>query len=276
MSVHPLPWHLVDIWWDIKSPAEEFKSFSMEISLDKDMPADHFNLYVAPISGGFEDGTDFYGGLQTNIGGYPASKPEDQSGPYHKGKGGIFSRWGEHLDLSFVRSEPDGFVEAAGYEGDFVSGRRPYPWKAGSYIFEIRRLPRTKGDDKASSWLGAFVTDKATGATSRIASLKFPGHRLRFKNSFASFVEFYGGKEVDIPSLPALEIRFSRPLLNDKPVALLRISASHPHGADALAAPALIRAELSADGSQVLCRLSSRVLTDRPNDYSLYPKKSRP
>jgi hypothetical protein len=36
------------------------------------------------------------------------------------------------VNLSFVRAASNGLVESAGYEGDFVSGRRPFNWGYGT------------------------------------------------------------------------------------------------------------------------------------------------
>jgi hypothetical protein len=266
----PLPWHLVDVWWKLPEAAGDFESLSVEIALDRDMPSADYNLYVSPITAGLSDGTRFYGGLQTNIGGYPAANPADRSSSSGHGKGAIFSRWGDGLDLSFVRSEPDGFVEAAGYEGNFVSGRRPYPWKAGTYVFEIRRQPRAETDRGSETWFGAFVTDKASGVRTHIASLKFKGERLRLDRDFATFVEFYGGKSVDVARLPPLEIRFGRLMLNGRAVDPVRVGVHHPHGKEGAASPALMTVALSPDKSGIVCRLHSAIQPG-PDDSVLLP-----
>ena len=271
----PLPWHLINIWWTLAGDVPDLRSLQMEVSISRDMPAAAYNLYIAPVSAEL-NGASFYGGLQTNVGGYPAANPDDRSGPYHHGKGGIFSRWGESLDLSFVRAEPGGFVEAAGYEGDFVSGRRVYPWKAGTYIFEIRRASSTLEEGKDWVWAEALVTDKATGARITIAELKFPGKTLRLGKGLAAFIEFYGGKDVDIPNLPPLEIRLRRPRINGKPGEVKTIKVHHPLAPTELGAPALMTAELSQDGQEVVCVLHDSEQAGRAADYQLSPAKHKP
>lgn len=140
------------------------------------------HLYIAPIGLGDLNGTKFYGGIQTNIGGNPVctssgsgngdgggnggsgdgseaaasvgdaaevsaedphNRNQEEQATYHSGvHGAIFSRWSTRstpvVDLSFVRPAADGLVESAGYEGDFVSGRRsvklPRPPRAFSQL----------------------------------------------------------------------------------------------------------------------------------------------
>jgi hypothetical protein len=266
----PLPWHLADIWWTLPEDARDFESLSVEIALDRDMPSADYNLYVSPITASFERGAKFYGGLQTNIGGFPAANPAQRRGA-DLGKGAIFSRWGDGLDLSYVRAEPDGYVESAGYEGRFVSGRRPYAWRAGTYVFEIRKLPRAADDRSGEMWLGAYVTDKASGVRTHVSSLKFEGGAVRLERSFASFVEFYGGKTVDIARLPPLEIRFGPLALNGRRVEPARVRVLHPRGSQSAAAPAILTVGLSADRSSVVCRLHGEIQAGRASDYVLVP-----
>jgi hypothetical protein len=259
------------VWWTLPESAEDFESLSVEIALDRDMPSAKYNLYVSPITASFQNGERFYGGLQTNIGGAPAANPSQRPVSGDKGKGAIFSRWGEGLDLTFVRPEPDGYVEAADYEGSFVSGRRPYHWKAGSYIFEIRRMPPDPAEEGGANWLGAYVTDKASGVSTHISSLKFKGGKLRLDSAFAGFVEFYGGKDVDIAKLPPLEIRFGPVAFNGKRVAAVRVRVIHPREEESSAAPAIMSVALSADKETVVCRLKDKVRSDQPDDYLLLP-----
>jgi hypothetical protein len=254
---------MVNVWWDAAELSAPFDSFSMDITISRDMPSDRFNLYISPMSGAFSGDASFYGGLQTNIGGYPAAHPDDRAAPYHKGKGAIFSRWGKGLDLTYVRAEADGLVEAAGYEGDFVSGRRPLSWKAGTYAFELRRMSVQRREGRDWTWIAASVVDRASGRTVRVASLRFPGNDPRLKPQFGSFIEFYGGKDVDIAGLPPLEVRFGRPAFNGRPLKLDRVSVRYPDGPNEPASPPIMDAALSEDGTQVVCRLHNGLLTDR-------------
>jgi len=82
---------------------------------------------------------------------------------------------------------------------------------AGTYTFELRRVSTETVGGREWTWVADTVIDRASKERVRIATLRFPGARLRLKPRFASFVEFYGGKKVDIAKLPPLEIRFGVP-----------------------------------------------------------------
>ena len=166
-----LPWHMVNLWWTMPETAD-FESLEIDVTISDDVDPSKLNLYIAPIGLGQLNDTNFYGGIQSNIGGYPVSDASPQ-GDYHKGKGAIFSRWGnKDIDTSFVRPAVNGLTEAAGYEGDFASGRRPFPWKAGTYTYAIRKLTYEKDKDgKEWTWVGAFLTEKSSGQTVFITSL---------------------------------------------------------------------------------------------------------
>lgn len=175
-----LPWHMMNLWWEMPA-TPDFQSLDIEVRVKGEVDPAKLNLYIAPIGIGEINQTKFYGGIQSNIGGYAVS-PDSPTGAYHKGKGAIFSRWDhKDLDTSFVRPASNGLIEAAGYEGDFASGRRPYAWGEGTYTYSLRKLSYEKDKEgKEWTWVGAFVTDKATGHFTYISSLKFPGRTLAF------------------------------------------------------------------------------------------------
>ena len=256
-----LPWHLVNIWWVMPETAD-FESIEIDVTISEDVDPSKLNLYIAPMGLGKLNDISFYGGIQTNIGGYPVTDASPQVVAYHKGKGAIFSRWGnKDLDTSFVRPAVNGLTEAAGYEGDFASGRRPFPWKAGTYTYAVRKMMYEKDrDGKESTWVGAFLTEKSSNQTIFIAALKFPGRTLKFWGQHASFIEIYGGKKVVIADLPKLEVRFGMPRVNGQSVATRQLSVSYPKDGST-ASPAIMTSELSADGKEVICKLHQEILT---------------
>ena len=77
-----MPWHLVDIWWDIGQDAP-FESYSIDVDISDDVPSTK-NLYISPIGIGHLNNIPFYGG-SPNASGRP-----HQAGP-----------------AAFVRSAPD-------------------------------------------------------------------------------------------------------------------------------------------------------------------------
>ena len=263
----PLPWHLVNLWWTMPV-TDNFESLEIDFSINEDVDPAKLNLYIAPIGLGQINGVSFYGGIQTNIGGYPVSDASPQ-GQYHKGKGGIFSRWGnKDLDTSFVRPALDGLTEAAGYEGDFASGRRPFDWKAGKYTYALRKLNYEKdAEGREWTWVGAFVTEQATAQTKFISALKFPGRTLKFWGRHSAFIEIYSGKKVVISELPKLEIHIGMPRVNGQAVKVEKLDVNFPRRSKDPASPALMTAEL--DNQEVVCKLKNEILTREKWAYPL-------
>ena len=70
----PMPWHLVDIWWDLGED-KPFQSYSLDVTISDDLPASA-NLYIAPIGLGHLGKTPFYGGIQTQVDGQTKSDPK--------------------------------------------------------------------------------------------------------------------------------------------------------------------------------------------------------
>jgi len=264
-----LPWHMMNLWWDIPATTD-FQSLDIDVRIKGEVDPAKLNLYIAPIGIGQFNEVNFYGGIQSNIGGYAVSE-ESPTGPYHKGKGAIFSRWGhKDLDTSFVRPASNGLVEAAGYEGDFASGRRPYAWGEGTYTYSLRKLSYEKDKEgKEWTWVGAFVTDKATGHFTFISSLKFPGRTLTFWERHSAFIEIYGGKKVDIAQLPALEIGIGHPRINGKAVEIKRLTLLHPPQGPV--SPPIMSGKLSADESEVIFQLHNKLLEGQKQSTVLIP-----
>jgi hypothetical protein len=81
-----LPWHMINLWWTLPETAD-FESLEIDLKVSDDVDPAKLNLYIAPIGLGRLNETNFYGGIQTNVGGYPVSDASPQ-GAYHKGQGG--------------------------------------------------------------------------------------------------------------------------------------------------------------------------------------------
>src|SRR5271155_19422 len=63
----PMPWHLVDIWWDIGQDIP-FESLAVDVTISDDVPSS-VNLYMSPIGLAHLSKTPFYGGIQTQADG---------------------------------------------------------------------------------------------------------------------------------------------------------------------------------------------------------------
>lgn len=264
---------MVNLWWDTAGAVQEFTEFSVDIDISTDIPSEKYNLYISPFFGKINDSA-IYGGIQTNCNGWDAMNPADQK-RLHGGPGFIFSRWSDHKDLSMadVRATPGGFVEAAGYEGDFVSGRRPFQWTAGKYTFALRAMDTEMKDGKPYTWVGAFVHEHKTGKEIFVTALRFPGDKLVHNGKSAAFMEFYATEKLhtppDIASLPPLEVKFSNVRFNGGPAALTKVSANFIREAmkrgDGLAAPIspnLVHVSASPDGREISCKLQNAVFPD--------------
>ncbi len=268
-----LPWHMVNLWWSNKGEVKDFTSFAVDVDISADMPSDTYNLYISPFTGSI-NGNLIYGGIQTNCNGWNAMKPEDHQ-RLHGGPGFIFSRWSEKPDLTLkdVRATPGGLVEAADYEGNFVSGRRPYPWKAGKYTFKLQRLDTEITDGKPFTWVGAFVHEYGTGQDVFVNALRFAGDTLVHSGKNAGFMEFYSTEKLrtppDLTKLPALVVKFSNLCYNGQPADLKKIDANFIRSAmkrgDGLSTPIspnLLHVSASEDGKEITCRLVNQPFPD--------------
>ena len=223
------PWHVVNIWWDFEKPVEHFTSLEMTVSIDRDVPAD-YNLYVSPCGIAKINDLQFYGGLQTNINGWPSKESRARVFP---GKGAIFSRWSSDkktpIGLDHVRvAGTDCLVESAGYEGEFASVRRPFAWTKGTYIYQILKGDSETIDGVESTWFKCCVKDPE-GVVHDVGSLRFEGRDFTFWARHSAFVEVYSTAKLPKSGIPKVNISFGWPRLNGQPVALKKASAYYPH-----------------------------------------------
>lgn len=206
-----VPFHFVNYWWDCKLKNEDFKSFSMQIKIEGDISDADF-IYIAPISGKLNE-TQFYGGLQTNTGGWKTKVARKRT---WVGRGGIFSRWAEDgitpVDIEFADGELGTLFESATYEGSFVSVRRKIGWGNGNFRYEIKKLSQQKAPQKFA-WYGAYLIDEQKQSSVEIGRLKFVGDHFQLQ-SFASFIESYG---VNKNRIPNMKISLKSPVVNDRP-----------------------------------------------------------
>jgi len=223
------PWHLVNIWWDFEKPVEHFTLLEMAVSIDRDVPSD-YNLYISPCGIAKINDLQFYGGLQTNINGWPSKVSRERVFP---GKGAIFSRWSSDkktpIGLDHVRTAGDDcVVESAGYEGEFASVRRPFAWTKGTYIYQIIKGETEKIDGVECTWFKCCVIDPQ-GTVHEVGSLRFEGSDFTFWARHSAFVEVYSTAKIPKSAIPKVNISFGWPRLNGQQVALKKTSAYYPH-----------------------------------------------
>jgi hypothetical protein len=249
VTLPPRPWHMADVWWHFANKTEHFESLSVDVSIDRDIP-DSYDLYIAPVGIGQMNGFQFYGGLQTNINGWPTKESCERVFP---GKGAIFSRWSDDkktpIGLGHVRMAADGLCESAGYEGEFCSVRRPFPWTKGSYTYSIVKGDTETIDGKPHTWFHCIVRTHSTGAVTAIGSLRFEGTDFTFWEKNAAFVEVYSTAKIPASGIPKVNVTFGYPRVNGIAPELKEAFVTHPQSG-VTASPACAREHV--EGSSVV------------------------
>jgi len=112
------------VWWDIGR--DFFDTLDIYVTI-YDEPKYKDGLYFQMYQGRIND-IGFYFGFQTDI-----YKP----GVGGVGKGIIFSRW-DIRDTTYAKLyDNDGWIQSAGYEGDFIGIRTSFNWTPDSYKFSL-------------------------------------------------------------------------------------------------------------------------------------------
>jgi hypothetical protein len=212
-TIKPMPWHVVDLWWDLGTN-QAFDSYSIDIDIQDDIP-DNLNLYIAPIGLGKLSGQGFYGGLQTHSDGLSVTEPVGQG----IGRGIIFSRWDERDTAAIRPAAPGGYYQSSGSEGDFVSVRAKYAWTKGHYTYRLVKMDHGIVHGDKGTWVGGFVYSHERNENAFIGAMWFTGEDLVLDKAIASFVEIYGGR-IPIESIPTFRIRYGHPTVNGKEIPL--------------------------------------------------------
>lgn len=218
----PMPWHLVDIWWDLGHDTP-FESLAVDVTISDDVPAS-VNLYIAPIGLAHLSKTPFYGGIQTQADGNTKKDQRLRT----IGPGFLFSMWGER-SLEAIRPADGGLLQSSGHEGDFVSVRRPYAWTKGKYTYRLTRMDQVEIDGQPHTWVGAFVYSHAKDENVFVGALRFKGEKLVLDRKVANFVEIYGRRR-PVADIPHVTVTFGSPVVNGKPVNNPRAEAIYPKG----------------------------------------------
>jgi hypothetical protein len=218
----PMPWHLVDTWWDIGQETP-FESLAVDVTLSDDVPST-VNLYIAPIGIGHLSKTAFYGGIQTRADGYTKKDQKLRT----IGPGFLFSMWGER-GLDAIRPADGGLFQSAGHEGDFVSVRRPFEWKKGKYTYRLTRMDQQMIDGKPHCWVGAFVYAHETNENLFVGALRFKGEKLILDRKVANFVEVYGRLR-PVADIPKVTVTFGPPVVNGTAAKSPTAEAIYPKG----------------------------------------------
>jgi len=230
-KIGPMPWHLVDLWWDLGKDAP-FESYAIDVAISRDLPAST-NLYIAPIGLGHLSKIAFYGGIQTQADGNTKRDPKLRK----IGPGFLMSMWGER-SLDAIRPADGGLCQSSGHEGDFVSVRRPYEWKKGTYTYRVVKMDQEQVGDKRATWVGAFVHSHELDEEIFVGALRFPAEKLVLGRKVASFVEVYG-KRIPVEEIPQVTVSFGNLRVNGAPVKSPPVEAIYPKGVPDFAAARL-------------------------------------
>ena len=244
-----LPWHTTDLYWEGASPVTDVKTIGVTFTVDRDVP-DTVNLYVAPMGGQYLNKIMFYGGIQSNVNGWPAPTERRR---VHPGPGAIFSRWGgAPVSIDAAKPVKGGLCESAGYEGEFVSVRKPIRWKAGTYTWQLRREETIQIKDKPHTWFACFLKDHDRDEEYRVGALRFEGERFAFNGRSTSFVEIYSTSKIPRSGVPRVDVTFEPPVVNGKALSPRSVSVYHPRKGDrGSPSPIIGRAEITDGGVRV-------------------------
>lgn len=229
VTLPKLPWHVVNLWWDFQHPIEHFSSLEMDVTIDRDVPST-YNLYVSPVGLAKINDLQFYGGLQTNVNGWPNKESRER---VFLGKGAIFSRWSSDkktpIGLDHVKVlDQDSVVESAGYEGEFASVRHSLPWTKGTYTYRVAKGERETVNGKECTWFDCSVTTPE-GKTIKVGSLRFEGTDFTYWAKHSAFVEVYSTAKIPHSNIPKVNITFGWPRINGEKAPLNKVSAYYPH-----------------------------------------------
>ena len=244
-----LPWHTTDLYWEGAKPVDDVKTIGATFTVDRDVP-DTVNLYIAPMGGQHLNKIMFYGGIQSNVNGWPSPTEKQR---VHPGPGAIFSRWGgAPVSIDAAKPVEGGLCESAGYEGEFVSVRKPIRWKAGTYSWEVRREETVQIKGKPHTWFACFLKDHNRDKEHRVGALRFEGDVFSFNGRSTSFVEIYATSKIPRSGVPEIKVTFQPPVVNGKTLSPSSVWVYHPRKGDkGSPSPVIGRAEITDKGVQV-------------------------
>ncbi|HXD94384.1 MAG TPA: hypothetical protein VNX01_14355 [Bacteroidia bacterium] len=221
-----LPWHLVDIWYKIEKP-QSFESLSIDFEILQDIPS-NCELYIAPLGLGKLNDISFYGGVQTNTGGYEDKNHVLNNSPkFSIGRSVIFSRWKETNPDAIIIAK-GGVCEVGDYEGDFISVRNNYQWNKGKYKITLFNTHKKETiNKKPHTFVGMKIVSYVDNTNQVAGYLAFPGDEIKLGESLAIFVELYGNP-ISITQVPKCKIQCSNITINEIVQTPKTISAYYP------------------------------------------------
>ncbi|MEE2642655.1 MAG: hypothetical protein VX768_18650 [Planctomycetota bacterium] len=263
-----LPWHTTDLYWEDADPVADVKTIGATFHVNRDIP-DTVNLYISPMGGQHLNKIMFYGGIQSNVNGWPSPQQRKR---VHPGPGAIFSRWGgEPVSIDAARPVEGGLCESAGYEGEFVSVRKPFRWQAGTYTWELRREETEQVDGQTHTWFACFLKDHDRKREYRVGALRFEGKTFSFNGRSTSFVEIYSTSRIPQSAVPRVDVTFFPPSVNGKRLSPRSVTVYHPRKGDR-GSPSPTIGLATSTGKGICVELHNKILKGKfapPNRYRL-------
>ena len=252
------PWHTTDLYWRGTRQVADVKTIGVTFTVDKDVP-DTVNLYIAPMGGQHLNRIMFYGGIQSNVNGWPSPTERRR---VHPGPGAIFSRWGgEPVSIDAAKPVEGGLCESAGYEGEFVSVRKPMAWKAGTYTWELRKEETVRIKDDPHTWYACFLTDHDRKKETRVGALRFEGETFAFNGRSTSFVEIYATSKIPRSQVPEVSVVFQPPKVNGETLLPKSVGVFHPRKGEKRGTPSPVIGRAVAVEGGIRVDLFNEVLT---------------
>ena len=172
--------------WDFPESTLRDLTFEIEICGNVERhPGRYLQLYDGQIAG-----IGSYFGLQTDV---------FKLGHGGLGHGLIFSRW-KSRDPSDSRAAPNGWIESAGHEGDFVGVRALVPWSVGQYRCQLFVVDT----DSSGVWYEFSLTDHKTDQTYSAGCLRFPAPQIN--SGGGTWTEVYSVARTE-SEVPETELR---------------------------------------------------------------------
>jgi hypothetical protein len=167
-----------------------------------------------------------------------------------------------------------GLCESAGYEGEFVSVRKPLVWKAGTYTWELRKEESEVIKEQPHTWFACFLKDHDRDKEYRVGALRFEGKTFSFNGRSTSFVEIYATSKIRQSLVPRESVVFQPVVVNGEPLPVKSVTAYHPRKGRQSASPPIGRAVAVKGGIKV--DLFNEILTGDAlpdSKYELKPGK---
>jgi hypothetical protein len=208
-------WNQIDLYYYLPDTSVDVKTYSMDFELFDEVPA-NTSLTIATHGGGTINNISFWGGLQTDWGGYIHPKNMDDESQYQEIERSFnFTRWDE-TRTEALRLAPNGFCFVDDSEESTIGVSNKFNWKKGQYTITLYASDvKVTLDGKVHTFVGLKVLDKSNGKTTEMGMLAFPGEKLRFGAQMNMFVQVYNEKGT-LEQTPKLSMAFTNFKLNDK------------------------------------------------------------